>query len=241
MASAWLISVARRDAGVADAFWGPAVAGAGCAWYVALMPEIAPRGRLALALAVIWALRLSLHILRRGRGRGEDRRYRNMRARHEPGFWWRSLYLVFGAQAVLAWIIALPLLGALRSTAALNWLDALGVGLWLFGFVFEGIADMQLAQFQRTPAAQRGVMDRGLWRYSRHPNYFGEACLWWGLFLIAFAGGAWWSVPGPVLLTVFLLRVSGVSLTEKDIAARRPAYAAYMRRTSAFWPRPPVP
>lgn len=238
MAIGWIISVARRDAGVVDALWGPAITVTGLA-YLAFAPTLTMRGLLAVTLAGIWALRLSAHVLVRNHGRPEDRRYQEIRARNEPGFWWKSAYLVFLLQAVLAWIVGWPLFGAVTSTSALGWIDAAGVALWLFGLAFESVADGQLLHFQRTPAAARGVMDRGLWRYSRHPNYFGEFCLWWGLWLIAAGGGAAWTAAGPALLSFFLLKVSGVALTEKNIASRRPEYQAYVRRTSAFIPRPP--
>lgn len=238
MAAGWLASVARRDVSIVDALWGPAIAATGVA-YLALAPAASSRGQLAVALAIAWALRLSAHVLWRNHGKPEDRRYREIRARHEPGFWWKSLVLVFALQAVLAWIVGLPLYGAVASTQPLGALDALGVGLFGFGLVFESVADWQLARFQSRPDAGRGVMDRGLWRYSRHPNYFGEFCLWWGLWLVALWGGAGWTAIGPALLTFFLLKVSGVALTEKDIAGRRPAYRDYVRRTSPFIPWPP--
>jgi steroid 5-alpha reductase family enzyme len=240
MAAGWVAGVMKRDVGVVDALWGPAVAGAGVTYLIA-GPATGARGGLAVALAVAWALRLSAHVLRRNHGKPEDRRYREIRARNEPGFWWKSLYLVFGLQAVLAWIIGLPLYGAVTSSAPLGALDALGAALVAFGLAFESVADWQLLRFQRQGGAERGVMDRGLWRYSRHPNYFGECCLWWGLWLVALAGGAWWTAIGPALLTFLLLRVSGVALTEKDIAGRRPDYRDYVRRTSTFLPRPPRP
>lgn len=232
----WILSVTRRDVSVVDAFWGPVIAATGIT-YLAALPDTSPRGRLAVTLVLVWALRLSAHVLLRNRGKPEDRRYREIRARHEPGFWWKSTYLIFAFQALLAWVVGLPLLGAVTSAGALTALDGLGAALWLFGISFETVADYQLARFQRGPSAQTGVMDRGLWRYSRHPNYFGEFCLWWGIWLIALAGGAWWTAIGPVILTFFLLNVSGVALTEKDIAGRRPDYQAYIRRTSAFLPR----
>jgi steroid 5-alpha reductase family enzyme len=236
MAAGWVLSLIKRDAGVVDGLWGPAVAATGFA-YLATVPHEGGRGALAVTLAVVWALRLSAHVLRRNHGRPEDRRYREIRARHEPGFWWKSLYLVFGLQAVLAWIVGLPLYGAVATGGEPGLLDLAGVLLWAFGLVFESVADYQLLQFQRSKASACGVMDRGLWRYSRHPNYFGEFCLWWGIWLIALAGGAWWTAIGPALLTLFLLRVSGIALTEKDIASRRPDYQDYVRRTSAFIPR----
>lgn len=238
MAAGWLVSLARRDVSVVDAFWGPAVAATGVT-ALALAPAGGPRGRLAVALAVAWALRLAVYILWRNHGKPEDRRYREIRARNEPGFALKSLWLVFGLQAVLAWIVGLPLLGAVTSTGALGPLDAAGAALWLFGLAYETVADWQLARFHAGDGAARGVMDRGLWRYSRHPNYFGEACLWWGLWLVAAAGGAWWTIAGPALMTFLLLKVSGVALTEKDIDGRRPEYQAYVRRTSAFVPWPP--
>lgn len=238
MLVAWVLSLALRNAGIVDVFWGLAIAGAGVAW-VAVAPQDAARGALAVTLAVVWALRLGGHILWRGWGRPEDRRYREIRARNEPGFAIKSLYLVFGLQAVLAWLVAFPLFGAAVSTAPLGPLDYAGVVLWAGGFAWEAVADAQLAGFQRRGGAERGVMQAGLWRYSRHPNYFGEFVLWWGLWLVAAAGGAWWTAFGPALLTFFLLKVSGVALTEKDIADRRPEYRDYIRRTSAFFPAPP--
>jgi steroid 5-alpha reductase family enzyme len=238
MLGAWLISLATRNVGIVDIFWGLAIAGAGVTWAV-LAPVDAPRGPLAATLAAIWALRLGWHILWRGWGRPEDRRYREIRARNEPGFTFKSVYLVFGLQAVLAWLVAFPLLGTATSAAPLGLLDYAGLTLWVVGFLFEAVADAQLAAFQRRDDSARGVMSSGLWRYSRHPNYFGEFVLWWGVWLMAAGGGAWWTCFGPALLTFFLLKVSGVALTEKDIAGRRPEYQAYIRRTSAFFPAPP--
>ncbi|MBM4197893.1 MAG: DUF1295 domain-containing protein [Gammaproteobacteria bacterium] len=238
MLGGWLLSVANRNVAIVDVLWGPAIALAGLAWLLAVEPP-SLRGQMAVGLAGLWALRLAMHVLVRGRGKPEDRRYREIRARNEPGFWWKSAFYVFALQALLACLVALPLYGATRSDNDLTLLDGIGVALFAAGFLFEAVADWQLLRFQRAGDAERGVMDRGLWRYSRHPNYFGESLLWWGLGLIAAAGGAWWTLAGPALLTFLLLRVSGVALTERDIATRRPDYQAYLRRTSAFLPRPP--
>jgi steroid 5-alpha reductase family enzyme len=136
-------------------------------------------------------------------------------------------------------VISLPLLGAIASPAPLGPVDYAGAALWAVGFYFEAVGDWQLARFKADPANQGKVMDRGLWRYTRHPNYFGDFCVWWGLWLVAAGGGAWWSLVGPLAMSVLLMRVSGVTLLEKDIGERRPAYAEYMRRTSSFFPRPP--
>ncbi|RMF96176.1 MAG: DUF1295 domain-containing protein [Gammaproteobacteria bacterium] len=236
---AWLLSVLRRDASIADIFWGPAVAGC-AAVFLAVIPATGPRAWLVLGMVAAWALRLSAYIFERNRGQAEDRRYRAMREKRGPSFWWRSLYVVFLSQALLAWIVAWPTLAAIASPRPINWLDAVGTALWLFGLAWETVADRQLARFLASDRDRAAVMDRGLWRYSRHPNYFGECCAWWGLFLVAAAGGAWWTVVSPLLLTLLLLKVSGVALTEKDIGERRPAYRDYMRRTSAFIPRPPA-
>jgi steroid 5-alpha reductase family enzyme len=236
---AWLLSFPLRSVAIVDVFWGIAVAGAGMTWLL-VQPDPGSRGALAVLLAVLWASRLALHILWRSRGKAEDRRYRVIRARNEPHFAFKSLYLVFGLQAVLAWIIAMPLLGATLSADALGPLDIAGAAMWLVGFALQATADFQLARFQQRPDAERAVMDQGVWRYSRHPNYFGEFLMWWGIWLIAAAGGAWWTGFSPLLLTFLLLRVSGVALTEKDIASRRPEYQNFLRRTSAFVPWPPT-
>ena len=235
---AWLISLRTRNVAIVDVFWGIAIAGAGISW-LWNAPATGTRGVLVVLLATVWAMRLAVHLLWRSRGQPEDRRYREIRARNQPNFGIRSLYLVFGLQAVLAWLVAMPLLGAISGTAPIGSLDRLGTLMWAFGLVFESVADYQLARFQQGSGATRGVMDTGLWRFSRHPNYFGEFVLWWGVGLIAVSGGAWWALIGPLLLSLFLLKVSGVALTEKDIATRRPEYQDYMRRTSAFVPRPP--
>jgi len=235
-AAGWVLSVPRRDVSVVDPLWGLFVLLAVLV-YRELVP-LGPRGDLLLGLVALWALRLAGFLLWRNWGEPEDRRYRKMRARNEPGFWWRSLYLVFGLQAALASVLSLPLLWAVASPGKLGALDALGTLLWLAGFLFETLADLQLARFKRAGAAT-AVLDTGLWRYTRHPNYFGEALLWWGYFLLAAAAGGWWTVVAPLLMTFLLLRVSGVSLLEADIRERRPDYRRYVARTSAFLPWPP--
>ena len=191
---------------------------------------------LVIMLVAIWALRLAIYIAARNWGHPEDYRYQAIRRRNDPGFTFKSLYLVFFLQAGLAWVISLPLLGAILGTAPLGWLDVAGVLLWLLGFVFEAGGDWQLARFKADPANRGKVMDRGFWRYTRHPNYFGDFSVWWGFFLIGLSAGAWWALPGPLLMSVLLLRVSGVALLEKSIGKRRPGYEDYVRRTNAFFP-----
>lgn len=237
----WVVSVFRSDVSIVDSLWSLMflLVAVGYALQVGVA---GPRGWLVLVLVAAWSLRLSFYITLRNHGEGEDRRYREIRENNQPGFWWKSLYLVFGLQALLAWVVAMPLAvaaGGAQSPAPLGWWDAAGVALWCLGMVFEVVGDAQLARFKADPSNEGEVMDRGLWRYTRHPNYFGEFTLWWGFYLLAVAAGGWWTIASPVLMSVLLLRVSGVSLLEKDIGERRPAYEDYVRRTNAFFPGPP--
>lgn len=235
----WIVSVPLRNVTIVDVLWSLLFVVAACSYAFGDAP-LEPRAVLVVVLVSVWALRLALYLAGRTLGHGEDRRYAAIRRRNDPGFAWKSIYLVFGLQALLAWVISLPLLGATTGVQRpLGILDAVALVLWLVGMVFEAVGDWQLSRFKRDPANADRVMDRGLWRYTRHPNYFGDTCVWWAYFLFALANGAWWSVIGPVLMTVLLLRVSGVTLLEKHIGKRRPGYAEYIARTSAFIPRPP--
>lgn len=236
----WIASLLRHDASLVDRVWPLCIAGAG-AVYFALLPAAGPRTLPMLLLSCLWGLRLCGFITWRNWGHGEDRRYQEIRARNAPGFAWKSIYLVFALQALLAWCVSTSLLAGMQADAPLRWLDWVGAALALSGLVFEAIADFQLARFKADPQHQGQVMDRGLWRYSRHPNYFGECCVWWGLWLMAVSGAGFaglWSLVSPLLMTFLLLQVSGVRLLEKDIAERRPQYRDYMRRTPAFIPGP---
>ncbi len=236
----WLVSIPLKNAGIADSLWPLFFVLLGLA-YVLGTPDPNARSYLVFFLVTLWGTRLSAYITRRNWGEPEDRRYRAMRAGNDPGFWWKSLYIVFGLQGILAWIISLPLLAAILGSAPLGWLDYGALSLWLVGLFFEAVGDQQLAAFKARPENAGRVMDRGLWRYTRHPNYFGEACIWWGFYLFALATGGWWAIVSPLLMTWLLLRVSGVSLLEQDIGERRPGYRAYIERTNAFIPGPPRP
>ena len=235
---AWGYSVARHNVGIVDSLWSLMIL-ATLGVYVLVAESTGVRETLLLTLVAIWALRLSAHITVRNHGEAEDRRYQAIRRNNEPHFWLKSIYIVFGLQAVLAWFVAMPAVAAAASPAPLGWLDAIAVAVWAIGMLFEVAGDWQLMRFQRERDSRDQVLDTGLWRYTRHPNYFGEALLWWGIYLLAVSAGAWWTLASPLLMTVLLLRVSGVALLEKDIADRRPAYRDYIRRTSAFIPLPP--
>src|SRR6187551_3063732 len=233
----WALCTLRRNLGLVDIFWSLFVLVAALC-FVREAPEPTSRMLLVLLLAGIWAVRLAAYLAVRNRNAPEDHRYQAIRARNQPRFAWKSLYLVFGLQAVLAFIVSLPLYAAMTSTAPLSVLDVAGAALVVAGVMVESIADAQLADFRDDPANRDAVLDQGLWRYSRHPNYFGEFCVCWGFFLLALAAGGWWSIASPLLMSLLLMRVSGVTLMEKDIKGRRPGYAGYVARTNAFFPGP---
>jgi steroid 5-alpha reductase family enzyme len=236
----WVVSLVRHDASLVDRMWPVFIVGAGLV-YFALLPVQTVRGLWMAVLGAAWAVRLCLYITWRNWGHGEDRRYQAIRARNQPNFGFRSLYLVFALQAVLAWIVSAPFLPGMLAARPLGVLDVLGAALALFGIFFEAIGDAQMARFRSDPKNAGQVMDRGLWRYTRHPNYFGEACVWWGIWLMAMGGAGWsgaWSVVSPLLMTWLLLKVSGVRMLEADIGERRPAYREYIARTNAFVPGP---
>ena len=233
----WLLSLKLKDASIVDVFWG--LGFALLAWTSHVVTDgFAPRKLLITALATVWGVRLAWHIGSRNLGKGEDFRYQAMRRKHGERFPVVSLYTVFALQGALMWIISLPLQAAQNSAApdSLTTLDWLGTAVWLFGFGFETIGDRQLKRFKENPANTGKVMNRGLWAYTRHPNYFGDAVLWWGYFLIACAAGAWWTIFSPVLMTALLLKVSGVALLEKSLRRTKPDYESYVRRTNAFFP-----
>ena len=230
----WGVSLPLRDVSIVDGAWSLLVLVP--ALVAAAVAPAGPRTAWVLGLAGAWALRLAVYITRRHWGQPEDHRYRAIRLRNDPGFALKSVYLVFGLQAILASAVALPLVAAVVGDAPLNVLDAIGVTLFAVGLAIETVADAQLARFKSEPGNRGLVMAQGLWRYSRHPNYFGEFCVWWGLWAVALGAGAWWTVVSPLLMSVLLLKVSGVTLLEKDIGERRPAYRVYAARTNAFFP-----
>ena len=232
---AWQFSFIRKDVSIVDSLWSLFFLLAAGIFALETLPLTA-RGQLVLALVAIWALRLSIFITIRNCGEPEDYRYQTIRANNEPGFAFKSLSLVFGLQGVLAWIIALPLLPAITQDTPLGIIDALAATLWLIGFVFEAGGDLQLYRFKNDPNNKGQVLDSGLWRYTRHPNYFGDFCIWWSFYLFAVSAGGWWSIISPLLMTFLLLKVSGVAMLESTISERRPKYADYIRRTNAFFP-----
>jgi len=244
MVLTWVASLVRRDASLVDRVWG--LAFVVLAWTYWLTGGVGTtRATLVLVLVTVWGLRLSGFITWRNWGHGEDPRYAAMRAKRPDTFATRSLASVFLLQAVLAWLISVPLLAATAvSGARLGWLDALGVLLWVVGFTFEALGDAQLSRFLADPANRGRVMDRGLWRFTRHPNYFGDTVVWWAFLAFALSVGAWWALSGTLLMSYLIVKVSGVALTERRMGrsgSTREGYDEYVRRTNAFFPGPRRP
>lgn len=238
---AWVASVVRHDASLVDRLWG--LLFVVLVWTYTLLGDGAPtRETIAVVLVTVWGLRLAGYITWRNRGEGEDPRYARMRERNPDTFAVRSLFTVFWAQGLIAWVVALPLLAVATDAtpAGITWVDGLAILVWTVGFVFEAGGDWQLSRFLADPANRGKVMDRGLWRYTRHPNYFGDATVWWGLGLLGLATGAWWALVGPAVMTALIVKVSGVAMTEQAMSegSRREGHDEYVRRTNAFFPGP---
>lgn len=235
----WILSLIRKDVGIIDSFWSLFFVTALFFW-MGPNPEITPHLLLSVGLVVTWALRLSVYLTFRNWGKPEDRRYQEIRRRNQPLYEIKSLFYVFYLQVMLAWLVALPILPTIKSVTPLGLWDVIGAAIFVAGLLMESIADAQMAQFKAAAPPKGSVMNRGLWRYSRHPNYFGEALLWWGYVLIALAaGGSPWLILSPLFMTFLLMKVSGIPLLEADLMKRSPAYRRYLETTSPFWPRSP--
>ncbi len=235
--SLWLVGVIIRDASIIDVFWGPLFVAVAWVLFAANVDAVTGKHLVVLFLVTAWGLRLAFHLAARNFGTGEDTRYRLWRL-HGGEYWWlKSYYRVYLLQGAIALVVATPIVAAFRSTEApiaLNWI---GVPIWLLGFVFEATADVQLIRFRARSENAGQVMQEGLWGLCRHPNYFGDALQWWGLAVFTFSGVAWWSFVGPLAMTLVFLNLSN-EVIERGLLKRRPGYAEYIARTSAFLPRP---
>ena len=238
MSLVWIFSVPLRDASLVDRFWGLGFIVVAFVWW--LLSGTPATAWVILVPVTLWGLRLSAHITWRNWGHGEDARYSAMREdRSDYAFAVRSLFTIFWLQGALVAVIGLPLLASVQGGSPLWTLVWLGWAVWLFGFVYESVADWQLARFKLDPANRGKVMDRGLWSFSRHPNYFGEIVLWLGYGLIALAFGGWWALPSVALMIFLILRVSGVTLLDQHLSGSRPGYREYAKRTNALIPGSP--
>lgn len=228
----WALSLRLRDSSIVDLAWGPAFALV--FWSTLAVQGASPRGLLVGALLSAWATRLAGYLAWRNLGHGEDRRYTFMRSKFGQSWWWRSLFIVFGLQAALVWVVSWPV-RAVAAAPFTGWsaVDLVATLLVLTGLAFETVGDVQLARFKKTNPGQ--IMNRGLWRYTRHPNYFGDFLVWWGFGVFALVVGEWMTLLGPVVMSVLLLRVSGKALLEKTMK-KRPGYAEYLATTSGFFP-----
>jgi steroid 5-alpha reductase family enzyme len=238
MFSGWLYSVYREDVTIVDSLW--AVGFVLIAWLTLFqLDAMGMRSLLITVLTSLWGVRLALYLTWRNYAKGEDPRYARWRKAGGERFWITSLFKVFLLQAIFLWAIALVIQAGQTGSGPdrLGWLDLFGTMVFLTGFVFEAVGDWQLARFKADPANRGQVMDKGLWRYTRHPNYFGESLIWWALFVIALSyPGNWWTVVSPLIITAVLLKMTGIALTEKLIVENRPGYRDYIRDTSAFFP-----
>ncbi len=233
----WLYAYKRSNVNIVDTLW-PLFFLAAATVYAAQGTHANDAAQMLMILIAVWSVRLAVHLTVRNAGKEEDHRYQSFR-RKNPRFALHSLWSVFGLQAALAWLISVPLAAAFAHPVEFGVLHAVAMAVFVVGFGFETVADWQLTRFKRDPNNRGQVLDTGVWRYSRHPNYFGEACIWWSFYLFAVAADSAWTIVAPLLMTFLLLRVSGVVMLEKDIAERRPDYRHYVKTTSAFIPWPP--
>lgn len=240
MVTTWVISLMVKNASIVDIVWG--LGFAITSWVLALTIDGDSTRQILLAVMVgVWGVRLGGYLAKRNIGHGEDWRYKAMRKKKGPKFGLISLVTVFGLQGVLMWVVSLPVqFGNADDTPSVGPIAVMGIIIWMIGLTFEAVGDMQLARFKKNPENAGKVMDQGLWRLTRHPNYFGDALLWWGIGLVgAETGSGVIGLIGPLVMTVFLLRVSGVPMLERSLMKRREGYAEYVARTSGFIPRPP--
>ncbi len=238
MVITWIISLIKKNAGIVDIVWGFSFVLI-ATFYFYSSSGVILRQYLVLTLIFIWGFRLSIHIFIRNRGKGEDFRYANFRKNAgQERYWWYSFFQVFLLQAILATLISAPLLGAMFYEKHIfpTPIDIAGILVWIIGFLFESIGDLQLKRFKSDPSNKGKLLVTGLWKYTRHPNYFGDSAVWWGFALISIGGGSIIPVYGSIIMTFLLLKISGVALLEKTMNKEKPGYREYQKRTNSFFP-----
>lgn len=234
----WVLSVMLTNASIVDLFWGFGFVVVN-AFYFLVSEDFNLRKILLLTLVTIWGLRLSIYLSWRNIGKGEDFRYQKFRQDYGPKrYWWFSYFQVFILQGALIMLISLPLMGTnlWEQSDTLIWLDYLGIVVWCIGFLFEAGGDFQLARFKKNPQNKGKVLNTGFWKYTRHPNYFGDSAVWWAYAIFSIAAGAYWPIVGSVLMTVIIIKVSGVALLEKTLNNTKPEYHNYIKKTNSFFP-----
>ncbi|MDA3891506.1 MAG: DUF1295 domain-containing protein [Salinivirgaceae bacterium] len=234
----WVISVALTNASIIDPFWGMGILVLAL-WYAYAGGNWNLRSFVVIVMVTLWALRLSLFLFIRNSGKGEDYRYQNFRKDFGPErYWWVSFFQVFLLQGILMAIVSLPLLGTFyyANNATLGLIEYAGIIIYVIGFLFETIGDNQLTRFKRNPLNKGKVLNTGVWRYTRHPNYFGESFIWWGFGIYCLGTGTVWPLIGSAFMMLLLLKVSGVSLLERTLKTSKPGYEEYISSTSSFFP-----
>jgi len=241
MSVVWLVSLAVKDVSIVDVFWGLGFVGIVIYYFVA--GEGDPMRRiLVLAMVIIWGMRLSVYIFIRNAGKGEDIRYQNFRKKYgEERYWWISYFQTFLLQGIIMWMVSAPLLASLvyEESQLFGIFDLIGLLLWLGGFLFEAIGDAQLFRFKKNPDNQGKILQSGLWKYTRHPNYFGESLIWLGFGVMSISAGLIWPLVGTAIMIFLLVRVSGVRMLDEVMVSRNPDYQFYIQNTSAFIPWKP--
>ena len=233
----WIVSVIVKNVSIGDLFWGPGFA-ITAGYYFMVSGGNLQRKIIVLVLVALWAARLAIHLSIRNIGKGEDFRYKEFRKKYgESRYWWISFFQTFLLQGILMWLISLPLLGAMYYPEKQpGILDLLAIIIWITGFIFETGGDLQLTSFRSDPSNKGKVLNTGLWKYTRHPNYFGDSAVWWGYGLFSVAAGGYFPVIGSLMMTALIIKVSGVALLEKSLATTKPQYKEYIEKTSAFIP-----
>ena len=234
----WIWSVIIKNVSIVDIFWGFGFVVVNT-FYVFMSGDLNARKILILTLVGFWGLRLAIYLAWRNIGKGEDFRYKEFRRNYGPKrYWWFSYFQTFLLQGVLIMIVSLPLLGINSSASSgdLNLLDYFGIIVWLIGFTFEAGGDFQLARFKRDFANKGKVLNTGFWKYTRHPNYFGDAAVWWAYAIFSIAAGSYWQLIGAIVMTLLIIKISGVALLEKTLNNTKPQYREYIQKTSSFFP-----
>jgi len=237
MTTLWIVSVVIKNVSIVDMFWGLGFVMVNTFYF--FNTDTTPAKIVMLLLVAIWGLRLSIYLAWRNVGKPEDFRYQEFRKKYgEKKYWWVSYFQTFLLQSILMWIISMPLLGVnLYSTSQhLNFTDYMGMFVWTVGFMFEAGGDFQLARFKKNKLNKGKVLNNGLWHYTRHPNYFGDSAVWWGFGLMVISTGSYWFVAGSIIMTLLIVKVSGVVLLEKSLNNQKPEYKDYILKTSSFIP-----
>ena len=238
MSILWIISVIIKNVSIVDLFWGFGFVLTNVFYFIST-DGLGLRKVILLILVSIWGFRLTGYLSWRNIGKGEDYRYKQFRRKYgENRYWWISFFQTFLLQGILMWLISAPLLGAQYhgQEKSPGILDYAGIAFWITGFIFETIGDYQLARFKADPSNKGKVLSSGLWRYTRHPNYFGDSAVWWGYGFLCLGAGSIWPVLGSILMTALIIKVSGVALLEKNLVDKKPEYREYVENTSAFIP-----